>query len=61
MGIKVMKTTYPKNQVDMNEWFTMFKVSSRTKDRILLDNRIQNIHNNYDTNKLSNLLKKLKV
>lgn len=61
MGIKVMKSIYPKNQVDINEWFDMFKVSSRIKSYQLPSDRIYEIHQNYDTKKLSNLLKKLKV
>ncbi len=61
MGIKVMKSIYPKNQVDMNEWFSTFKVSSRSKETSASSDRIYEIHQNYDTKKLSNLLKKLKI
>lgn len=61
MGIKVMKSIYPKNQVDMNEWFSTFKVSSRNKEISVSSDRIYEIHQNYDTKKLSNLLKKLKI
>lgn len=61
MGIKVMKSIYPKNQVDINEWFNTFKVSSRTKSYQPPTDRIYELHQEYDTKKLSNLLKKLKI
>lgn len=61
MGIKVMKSIYPKQQVDINEWFNTFKVSSRIKSQNHPSDRIYEIHQEYDTKKLSNLLKKLKV
>ena len=61
MGIKVMKSIYPKTQVDMNEWFRTFKVSSRSKEVPISSDRIYEIHQDYDTKKLSNLLKKLKI
>lgn len=61
MEIKVMKSIYPKQEIDINEWFSMFKVSSRIKSQQNTSDRIYEIHQQYDTKKLSNLLKKLKV
>ena len=52
--IKVMSSIYPQKQLSYNEWMSMFKVSSRVKEKYRACDRAANISRQYDFSKLNN-------
>jgi hypothetical protein len=59
--IKVMSTTYPENKLDINEWMSMFKVSSRVKEMYRPTQRVESIRSQYDYTNIKDIIKKLKL
>jgi len=59
--IKVMSTTYPETKLHVNEWMSMFKVSSRVKEMYRPTQRVESIRSQYDYTNIKDIIKKLKL
>jgi hypothetical protein len=59
--IKVMSTAYPDTKLHVNEWMSMFKVSSRIKEMYRPNQRVEYISSQYDYTNIKDIIKKLKL